>query len=409
MFYKSYQISSWETLGSHIAFAGGRFLVILSILFVLSKIYWKKTSPNYSIEFAIIWSYILLSFIYWTFIQSQPGIIHSIHTFVLLLPLGMASTIANQSFEKIKIVATSLLVITATTVSLIPIRGTIEEIRSHLTKFKPYGPDTFLPYVEKNLGDIQTIYREIEEFQRDAEPVLIPIGSSTMNVDLLKQYAIQRNLKPIKHLIEVPQVDLRDSNPFPFSYITQKHVVLLSKKWNSDLADGRNNLKALNEFYSLPQLKPFILRDKKVAIRNKEELFDSRLIEISVPKKWIIENAELIQQITTGNETISFSSDLRILYANTSQVWGPASSNIENFDINLNPEMEYIFIVNKDNLSKLTLENMNRCSKLIYKVNNFAQEYGVFDEVIIKFGRNANSLFLIRNNGENLCNLRIRK
>jgi hypothetical protein len=328
LFYSSYQLDSFQVISSHAGYAGGLLLGLIS-LWGIVRIALKADRNAKLLLF-----YLSISFVFWSFIQKQPGVIHAIHYFGLAIPVGLVAFMNQFKSNNLKyslILLQSLLFF----VSIFPGGGFIETSRNLIAKSNFIAPTFNLPTKQQYLNEIINIAKKIEVESNSEIRVFIPIGSNIFNEEMIRQTIIQRDLKPILSLQGLPQVDGRDPHPASFIFNDQEFLILLSKNWIPDLQNGRENTISINRLLLSNQMKQFILSSENIGIKDSAELSDLKLVRMLIPSDWIMDNIRLIDKLLGPMKDSGFPSSFEILASNQSNLVGPSALTIKELNVSI--------------------------------------------------------------------------
>jgi len=308
LFYISFQISVADALASNLSYAGGiaGLAIAVAAIVTLVVVIVRRTSPSVTRNVVFVSAFLAVSEILWAIVQRQGGIIHQVHVWPLLMTLGLAGLarmvprLHQRARQLVALgLAAALFVFMFAPISFL---AAPRSVASQL----PGGMSVNVtqPMVQANLDNLVNIAKTVRPLSQTNGPLVVATASGSLNSSILYQAYVQQAGYPLPDMYQLPQVDLRDAQPWSGLIGDDGRTVLTSRQWVPDLADGHRNLQAVNEFLDSPAAQRWIRSSQPLDAGVDGEMADLRVIHLVIPESDAIAFATAIRSylpVTPGH------------------------------------------------------------------------------------------------------------
>ncbi|WP_457963365.1 hypothetical protein M1E17_18260 [Arthrobacter sp. D1-29] len=329
LFYISYQTSLTDALTANLSYAGGFVALIIAIAAVvaLAVVIARRTSTSVTRNAVFVASFLVVSEVVWAIIQKQSGIIHQVHVWPLLMTVGFVGLVRLLPRPRPlarQIVAAGLATalfafMFAQTPALAGIRFAASQLPGGLY------PNVTEPFVQSNLPNMVEVASTVRTLSQTNGPVMVPIASTSFNSSLLYQTYVQQAGAPIPDIYQLPQVDLRDAQPWSGLIGDDGRTVLVSQQWLPDLPEGHHNLQAVNEFLDSPAAQPWIKSSQPLDAGVPGQLADLRAVHLLIPESDALAFAAAIRPYLPVNADHGLQGAVALLTDQGLRTEGPSA------------------------------------------------------------------------------------
>ncbi|WP_461163992.1 hypothetical protein [Arthrobacter sp. R4-81] len=332
LFYISYQTTLTDALTSNLSYAGGFVALVLALAAVvaLTVVIARRTSLSVTRNAVFVAAFLAVSEVLWALVQKQAGIIHQVHVWPLLMALGFAGLVrivprirlAVRKGVALAIAVALFAFMYAPAPALTGLRHTAAQLPAGLY------PNATAPFVQTNLDNLIEVAHTVRALSETDGPVLVPIASTAFNSSLLFQTYVQQAGFPIPDIYQLPQVDLRDAQPWSGLIGDEGRTVLVSKQWLPDLPEGHRNLQAVNEFLDSPAAQQWIKSSQPLDAGVPGQLADLHVVHLVIPESDALAFAAAIRPYLPANEVQGLPGAVALLTDQDRRTEGPSAKTL---------------------------------------------------------------------------------